>query len=97
MRIILFVLLLTVCFLSGILYATNLQTTPKEEHLTENIVVETELEQTQENKEIEAAEKMSAQNIDTPAFQAASALETVVSFFYEIIVDILYQVSKLFY
>ncbi|MBN6205643.1 hypothetical protein JYK21_04190 [Ralstonia pickettii] len=97
MRIILFVLLLTVCFLSGVLYATNQQTTAKEEQLTENTVVETEVELPQGNQEIEAAEIIPAQNIDTPAFQAASALETVVSFFYEIIVDILYQVSKLFY
>lgn len=95
MRIISFVLLFTVCFLSGILYA-NQQTTVKEDE-TENKIVESIDREEVETFEADTSEVIPVQNTNTPAFQAASALETVVNFFYEIIVDILYQVSKLFY
>lgn len=86
-----------ICFLAGVLYATDHQATVKEPYLTNNTAVEIDEGMTDEKQDTVTEETVPVQRIDTPAFQAASALETVVSFFYEIIVDILYQVSKLFY
>lgn len=110
MRTIIFFLLLMICFLAGVLYATDHQATVKEPYLTNNTAVEidegmtdekqdTGIEESlvEEKQDTVTEETVPVQKMDTPAFQAASALETVVSFFYEIIVDILYQVSKLFY
>ena len=89
---------LVVCFLFGLLYgidhdrhATSEVVDPVVPEVTEEIPVEKDVPE-EPNEEITLI-----QSDSTPAYKAASALETIVTFFYEIIVEILYQISRLFY
>lgn len=101
MRAGLLLLGLAVCFLIGVLYGVEREsgadgdTIGERETVIEVIQEEEEVteEPVFENKEAAGA----IQSDTTPAYKAASALESVVKFFYEIIVEILFQVSKLFY
>ncbi|GGN54685.1 MULTISPECIES: hypothetical protein [Oceanobacillus] len=111
MRFITILLLFAVCFLGGALYGVNQERSAYEEQPRE--VAEVREEQpNEEQPNIEAEERRAVEvgntyepieettltpTDSTPAYKAASALETIVNFFYEIVVELLYQVSRLFY
>lgn len=106
MRFITILLLFAVCFLGGALYGVNQERSAYEEQPREVAEVREE----QPNIEAEEQRAVEVGNTyepieettltptdSTPAYKAASALETIVNFFYEIVVELLYQVSRLFY
>ncbi|MEJ8766584.1 MULTISPECIES: hypothetical protein [unclassified Oceanobacillus] len=106
MRFITILLLFAVCFLGGALYGVNQERSAYEQQPREVAEVR------EEQPNIEAEERRAVEvgntyepieettltpTDSTPAYKAASALETIVNFFYEIVVELLYQVSRLFY
>lgn len=97
MRVILIILMLMICFLAGVLYGTDQQVAGNNEPPTQQANTEVQERMAEEIESIENEEIISVQNVNAPVFKAATALETVVNFFYEIIVGILFQISKLFY
>lgn len=100
MRIMLLLLSLAVCFLIGVLYGMDrekddvAQDSTLEHEIVESIEDKLVVEEPEENVE-QVHVIQSGDN--TPAYKAASALSSVVEFIYEIIVEILFQISKLFY
>lgn len=97
MRILLAILFLAIFFLAGVLYgADHLQVTNVNElHQDTGIEMNHDVPvDVHENKDVNVVPIQSA---DTPAYKAASALESVVDFFYDVIVDILVHFSKLFF
>ncbi|MCF3941819.1 hypothetical protein [Oceanobacillus alkalisoli] len=106
MRVIIILLLFAVFFLGGTLYGVNQERNTYEDQPRESAkvaeeepIIETEERQTVGvGNEYDPIEETTLTPTDsTPAYKAASALETIVSFFYEIVVEVLYQVSRLFY
>lgn len=106
MRFITILLLFAVCFLGGALYGVSQERSAYEQQPIEVAEVR------EEQPNIEAEERRAVEvgntyepieettltpTDSTPAYKAASALETIVNFFYEIVVELLYQVSRLFY
>lgn len=98
MRGILLLLCLVVCFLFGLLYGMD-----HNREVNTDVSKEVVRETVQESPVVaeppaESTEEVNlVQSDTTPAYKAASALESIVTFFYEIVVELLYQVSKLFY
>ena len=98
MRIILLILTLAVCFLAGVLYGVDSEPSIQ----VDNIEQEAEIEV--DNIVTEVSHEPSEESITivetattTPAYEAASALETIVDFLFEIVVDILLHISQLFF
>ncbi|MBM7597911.1 hypothetical protein JOC34_000268 [Virgibacillus halotolerans] len=101
------VLLLAVFFLSGTLYGmdrgegaeknealSSLKTSDDQQDNLETTAATTELE------EMEKIEKLRAEEMNEPehfTVKTASFLETAVKGFYEVVVEILYQISSLFF
>lgn len=99
MRFILFLLILALCFLLGVLYGVEKDLQRETAQPTDEMV-----EQAEEGKdnEIELLEPVAeeialAHSEATSSYKVASALQTIVDFFYNIVVEVLYEVSKLFY
>lgn len=102
MRVILLMVALVICFLFGVMYGMDNQQTADVrpfEQKSEEIVADRVTDQRLVEADVETDKEMTvvAETSSTPAYKAASALEAVVDFLYEIIVGILYQVSKLFF
>lgn len=96
MRILVLILIVAVFFLAGVLYGVNNNVSQSDtvEH------VEQELDSVSERelaKDVSQEMSQPVQSLDTPAYKTASALQSIVQFISDIIVDILFQVSKLFY
>lgn len=97
MRGILLLLCLVVCFLFGLLYGIDQD---RGAHSSE--IVQEEMEQEHppavEDSPLHPPEEVNlAQSDETSAYKMASALESIINFFYEIVIEILFQASKLFY
>lgn len=104
MRIITILLLFAVCFLGGALYGVSQERSVNEEQPRDFAVLEEQPNMEAEKRWGEVVntyepieETILVPTDSTPAYKAASALETIVNFFYEIVVELLYQVSRLFY
>lgn len=98
MRIIMFILSLAVCFLVGVLYGTGQERGTTDDGTDDSLPITQTEEKVIADIPEEAVEvSVPLQSVETPAYKAASALETIVNFFYEVVVGVLYQLSRLFY
>lgn len=95
MRLIIIVLALFICFLLGVVYGSdrdnNEYIKPEFSYGTGEQI---EIERSQYPQDVSEDMMVGADN--TPIYKTASALQTVVDFFYDVIVEILYQLSRLF-
>lgn len=100
MRIMLLLLSLAVCFLIGVLYGMDRE----KDDVAQDSTLEHEIVESIEDKQVVEEPEENVEQVhviqsgdNTPAYKAAAALSSVVEFIYEIIVEILFQISKLFY
>lgn len=97
MRILLAVLFLVIFFLAGVLYGADHLQVENVNELHPDSGIEMNNDDSVEVYENEDINVVPIQSDDTPAYKAASALESVVDFFYDVVVDILVHFSKLFF
>ena len=97
MRIIMLILTLVVCFLAGVLYGVDSKQPLHVNSVEQETEIEMESTIQEMSQEVPEETVTLVQTATTPAYEAASALKTIVDFFYEIVVDILLHVSKLFF
>lgn len=103
-RSLIVVLLLAVCFLTGVVYGNDKQaeeSTPQQTEMKVDVkeakdeVLQTKT--TSDTTEVITEEKINTNGPSPVTEKTASILEAGVSGFYEVVVEILYQVSQLFF
>lgn len=95
MRFIFFIIALALCFILGIQYGLDKEVNDVVSQVSQenNTVEESNIKPIEQSIK---TNQMSTGNTTT-AYKAANALASLVDFIYEIIVNVLYQISKLFY
>lgn len=95
MRIIFVILLFIVIFMAGMLYGVKYDKADSHNVPPEEPAVMMNYPNLETEEELLEVTIVHTDN--TPAFQAASAMESVVQFFYDMIIEFLYHISKVFF
>ena len=98
MRIILLILTLAVCFFAGVIYGADSEPSIQVDNIEQESEIKVDSPITEMSHEPSEESITIVQTAaTTPAYEAASALETIVDFLFEIVVDILLHISQLFF
>lgn len=100
-RSVIILLLLAICFLTGVVYGNQGAANKEQEPIASDKIEEITLPSTENINEATSGENRAPlTEVEAPApvtEKTASILETSITGFYEIVVEILYQISQLFF